>query len=166
MKKTIAVFLVFSLFWLSASLYAEKKGAEIVIDEMNGQQITGELITVKENSILLMEKKSGADVSVQVQNIRKVIIVKKSKALLGLGLGFLVGFAIPVAYSVAEGSIESGMALGAGAIIFGPIGAVLGGLLGEASGTDEQIQFEDKSDSEIKEILEKLRKKARVPDFQ
>ena len=84
----------------------------------------------------------------------------------GETIGFLVGFAIPVAYSVAEGSIEDGLALAYGAILFGPIGAVLGGLLGAATGTDEKIQFGDKSDSEIKAQLEKLSKKARVPDFQ
>ena len=80
MRKTVAVLLVFSLLLISGRLYAEKKGAEIVIHKMDDQQVKGELIAVKQNSLLLKESGSGVDVSVRVGDIRKVTIVKKSKA--------------------------------------------------------------------------------------
>jgi len=67
MRKTIAMFFVFSLLCLSGSLYAEKKGAEIVVQKIDGQQARGELIAVKEDSLLLMEKESGVDMSVPFQ---------------------------------------------------------------------------------------------------
>ena len=41
-------------------------------------------------------------------------------------------------------------------------GAAIGALIGR----DKKIKIEGKSDSEIKEILEKLRKKARVQNYK
>ncbi len=49
--------------------------------------------------------------------------------------------------------------------MFGSIGAIIGGLIGVALSIDKTIQIEGRSDLEILEILEKLRKKARVPDY-
>ncbi|MGB2763042.1 MAG: hypothetical protein WBC20_01390 [Candidatus Aminicenantaceae bacterium] len=54
MKKFIALFLVFSLVFLYANLFAKEKcGALLVITKKGGEQISGELITVKPNSPLL-----------------------------------------------------------------------------------------------------------------
>lgn len=90
MKKTIALFRIFSLFTLSGNLYAkERRGVELVIEKKDGQQIKGELIAIKESSLLLMDSETGADVSVDVGNISTVKIVKKSKALKGAGIEFL-----------------------------------------------------------------------------
>ncbi len=51
-KKFVALFLVFSLVFLYANLFAkEKRGALLVITKMGGEQISGELITVKKNSV-------------------------------------------------------------------------------------------------------------------
>jgi len=46
------------------------------------------------------------------------------------------------------------------------IGGILGGVGGAIVGADKTIQIQRKSDVEIKEILQKLRKKARVRNFQ
>ncbi|NQT79484.1 MAG: hypothetical protein HQ555_03715 [Candidatus Aminicenantes bacterium] len=53
-KKFLALFLVFSLVFLYANLFAkEKRGDLLVITKKGGEQINGELITVKPNSPLL-----------------------------------------------------------------------------------------------------------------
>jgi len=53
-KKFVALFLVFSLVFLYANLFAkEKRGALLVITKKGGEQISSELITVKPNSLLL-----------------------------------------------------------------------------------------------------------------
>ena len=44
--------------------------------------------------------------------------------------------------------------------------ALLGGIIDALEGTDETIHFEGMSDSEINEILDKLRKKARIRDYK
>lgn len=172
MRKTIAVFLVFSLLYLSGSLYAEKKGAELVVVKLDGKLAIGELITVKEVSLLLMDKESGADISVQVAEIKKVTIIKKSKTLLGAGIGFLAGAGVGAiggligwdtwSWAPHDTKTKYRVVAGVGAIV-GLIGAIVGALIMSDYKT---IQIEGKSDLEIQNILEDLRKKARVTDFQ
>lgn len=90
-KKFIALFLVFSLMMLSASLYAkERRGAKLIVTKKDGRPIEGELITVKPNSLLLLDTE-GKDVSVGIADIKVIIIVKKSKAGTGAFIGVLVG---------------------------------------------------------------------------
>ncbi|NIO48596.1 MAG: hypothetical protein GTN73_04040, partial [Candidatus Aminicenantes bacterium] len=87
MKKLISLFLVFSLMMLSVNLYAkERRGATLIITKKDGQRIKGELITVKPNSLLLLDTE-GKDVSVDIADIRVIRVVKRSKLLLGAGLG-------------------------------------------------------------------------------
>jgi len=75
-KKFIALFLAFSLMMLSVNLYSkERRGAELIITKKDGQQIKGELITVKPNSLLLLDTE-GKDVSVDIVDIRIIRIVK------------------------------------------------------------------------------------------
>ena len=65
-KKFLSLFLVFSLMMLSVNLYAkERRGAKLIITKKDGQQIEGELITVKPNSLLLLNTE-GKDVPVDL----------------------------------------------------------------------------------------------------
>ena len=91
--------------------------------------------------------------------------------MLGAGIGGLIGGGLGALVGAGEKSDswvsytkEQNMLIGAA--IFGTLGALAGGSIGAIVGTDETIQVEGKSDSEIQEVLEKLRKKARVPGFQ
>ena len=64
---------------LSAILDAgEKRRAKLVILKKDGQQKEGELITVKPNSLLLLDTE-GKDVSVSIANIKVIRMVKKSR---------------------------------------------------------------------------------------
>ncbi|KPL05150.1 MAG: hypothetical protein AMJ73_02005 [candidate division Zixibacteria bacterium SM1_73] len=181
MKKFISLFLVFSILALSGNLFAkEKRGANIAIytvgvgeikPKMEGTpwetirpEIRGELIAVNQNSLLLLERNSGTDVTVDISEIKAVRIIKKSKALVGLFIGGLVGAGFGL-LTYSESNFfdfgASGNAAG-GAILFGLPGLVIGAVLG----TDKTIKFEGKSNSEIQEILETLRKKARIKNAQ
>jgi hypothetical protein len=176
MKKNLILLMVFSLLVCSGNVIGEKRrGADLVVTKTDGQQITGELVAVKPSSLLLLDSRSGVDVSADVNDIRDIIIVKRSKALLGAGIGFLAGAASGalwayLAYQSANksetlfGNQEEEM-LGWGAIL-GGAGALIGAVVGILSGTDKTIQFEGKSPEEIRAILEKLRRQARVTDFQ
>ena len=155
MKKFTALFLIFSLVMLSVNLYAkERRGAKLIITKKNGQQIRGELITVKPTSLLLLDTE-GKDVSVDIEDIKVVRIVKKSKALLGAGIGLLAGI---VAAKIGKYIIFG--------VIFPSIGMITGGLWGGYIGRDKTIQIEGMSDAKIKEALDKLRKKARIRDYK
>jgi len=175
MKKFIALFLVFSLVMLSTNLYAkERRGAKLIVTKKDGQLIEGELITVKPNSLLLLDTE-GKDESVDIADIKIIRIVKKSKALLGAGLGLIIlggGIALSIEISARIKGLE-GIDLRDErlyALIFGLIGAaaglLIGGVTGALLGTDKTIQIEGMSDLEIQETLDKLRKKARIRDYK
>ena len=67
MKKFIALFLVFSIISLYTGLYAkERRGVDIMIQKKDWQQVAGELIAVKQNSLLLKESVTGVDVTAVV----------------------------------------------------------------------------------------------------
>jgi hypothetical protein len=186
-KKFIALFLAFSLLMINCATFSrleekreerKKHGANLIIQKINGQQIEGELITVKPNSLLLLDRKSGADVSVDIADIKVIRIVKKSKVLEGAGLGLLIcggigalgGFAMGDTthrgwYGSTYKSTRSEEALGFG-IMFGFIGLSIGALLGSSAGKDEAIPIEGKPPAFIEFNLEKLRKKARIRDYR
>jgi len=172
MKKSALVFVeVFSLLACSISLLAkERRGADLVVTKTDGQRVAGELIAVKSTSLLLLDSQSGADVSVRIDDIRDIRIVKKSKVLAGAGIGFLVssvslcglwwatdreGFTDP----------EGGGPLVVAAI-FGLPGLLVGASVGAILSKSKTMQIERKSDPEIKEILDKLRRQARVTNAQ
>ena len=56
-KKSIALFLVISLLALIGNLLAkERRGAKLIIQKKDDQQVKGKLITVKQNSLLLLSE--------------------------------------------------------------------------------------------------------------
>ena len=188
-KKLLSLFLVFSLMMLSVNLYAkERQGATLIIQRKSDQVkntrlegtpwetsyrtgIKGELIAVKQNSLLLLDTE-GKDVSVDIEEIKVIRVVKKLGvewgALAGLLGGALAGafyvgmFALILRASWGEAS--SLMAKGGG--IGAPIGAIIGGIVGARAGMDKEIQIEGKSDIEIQKTMDKLRKKARIRDYK
>ena len=108
--------------------------------------------------------------SVDIGDIKVIRIVKKSKALLGAGLGLLIvgggGALLAVVanaghepYTIKERAWLVG--------IFGGLaGLLIGGVTGALLGSDKTIQIEGMSDSEIQGALDKLRKKARIRDYK
>ena len=172
MKKFTALLLIFSLIMLSTNLYAkERRGAKLIITKKDGLQIEGELITVKPNSLLLLDAE-GKDVSVDIADIKYIRGVKKSKALLGAGIGLLIGASAGAILGYAEGDDYGTMdttaetkALVFG-ILLGIIGLCSGGLAGLKSGKDKTILIEGMTDLEIQKTMNKLRKKARIRDYK
>lgn len=171
-KKIITLFVVMSFMGMNCATYekgeginlepGQEPGAKLVIKKKDGQEIQGELIAVKKDSLLLKDAGSGADESVDVGDINKITIVKKSKAL---KYGLLVGGGLGLIFGISEAGEEVHGFIPS--LIDGFVwGTLIGAIAGAVAGIDKTIQIEGKSDSEIKEVLEELRKKARVPDFQ
>ena len=175
MKKTISLFLVLSLLLLSIPLTAkEKKGVELLLKKTDGTEVRGELIVVKENSMVLMERYSGGDVTVDVSDVRSVTNVKKSKALENAGLIFLICAGTGIVLGSTANKEKSGfdiisesemyIALG---ILTGLIAVGIGVVIGAFEGKDETIQIKRGDDPRLKSlILQDLRKKARIQNFQ
>jgi hypothetical protein len=176
-KKFIALFLVFSLMALSVNLYAkERRGATLIIQRKDGQQIKGELITVKPNSLLILDSESGADISIEVSDIKVITVVKKSRFWKGAGTGALIGGGTTLILYLLSTPKDSGGSrfFGEGfrtfvgllaVILGGGVGGLIGGIIG-ATTTDKTIHFEGMTDLEIQEVMDKLRKKARIPNYK
>lgn len=162
------------------NLYAkERRGATLIITKKDGTQFQGELITVKQNSLLILVPE-GKDVSFDMEEIKRIEIKNKSKfwkmVVIGGGIGGLIGGGIGVAKGLASedelitpgvaafllGSLYAGIGGIAGALL----GALTGGIAGTPAGKYKKIQPVGMTDSELQETLDYLRKKARIRDYK
>ena len=185
MKKLIALLLIITFMGMKCTTYekgeginlapGQEPGAKLIIQKTNGQQVKGELIAVKKDSLLLKDSQTGADVAVDITETETIKIVMKSKgksgARIGFGIGATLGIAWVTAYVIDPDGERSGfftylLAYIGAILVLGTSFALLGGVMSEIAGRDKTIQIHGKSEAEIKEVLEELRKKARVPNFQ
>ena len=188
-KKFTALLLVFSLIVLPASLYARKRGVQLIITKMDGQTMRGELIAVKKNALLLLDSKTKIDISINVREIKFIKVGKKSKVIQGMGVGVAIGgisgmligatkeneendvetpvflfILLPLLLMVPSGekteNMVNGLLVGAG------VGLLVGTSLGVIAEKNRHIQIEGMTDTEIQETLDYLRKKARIRDYK
>jgi hypothetical protein len=128
--KLVATVLAFLILALPGALSArEKRGANLVITLKDGQQIKGELIAVKPDSLLLLHP-AGKDESIGIADIATINIYKKRKPARGVLYGTLIGAAGAglVGYAVAPKGIDEYP--GIVAMILAADGVVLGGVVG------------------------------------
>ena len=137
------------------------------------QQISGELIAVKPSSLLLLDSKTGSDVFIEIADIAVIKIMHKSKASIGGAFGFAVGAlaGISIGALIDRISEDDGGGLSFGSFISvvaicGAISAIPGMLIGAILGTDKTIQIKGESPEKIKPVLEELRSRARITNFQ
>jgi len=173
MKKIIALSIVLSMILPPGALFAKaRRGAQIMITKTDGTEIEGELTAIKQNSTLLLESYSGIGESINVSEVKSIKIIKKSKIGLGVGLGFLIGGVGGALIGGLSGE-ERGFwhrspefNAVAGGVFCGLLGAGIGAIFGGAAGSDETIYISSRSPYVIAIILERLRSKARFPDYK
>ena len=165
---------VFSLGFFSAGSFCdEKRGANIVVNLIDRPPASGELLAVKEDSLILMDPNLKTGLTIDFKDIKSVQIIRNSQVMLGLIGGFLAGSIVssgikePVQMTgndwisgYTNASANSAMTKTAISLGMTAVGALLGG----AMGADKMILIRGKSPLEVKNILWKLRSKARMPD--
>jgi outer membrane lipoprotein SlyB len=174
MKKIMTLVIVVSLLFSSGVLFAqERQGVQLEITKTDGTKINGELIGVKKDSTLILESSSRIGASIDLSDIKVIKIVKGSNTGTGILLGLLAGGAMGafIGYGIIGSnerrSFDNPMLPGDyGVIIGGLAGAFLGGAIGSSTNKYETFQIEGKPQGEIKAFLEKLRTRARFPDYQ
>lgn len=170
-EKLTALILVFSLVVLSADLSgAIRKGVNITISKTNGEEVSGELVTVKKDSLLLLDPETETDISVNL-NVIDVITVNNKSLMFEMGMGafLLAGAARLSLHSTLEKGQEKEEATEhqvQDVWLWGAIGAGVGVLAGSVFGIDKSIRIQGESDADIQDALEKLSKKARVRGIQ
>lgn len=148
------------------NLAAKKKGAQLRIEKEDGEVIEGELLTVKENSLLIMTSASNTGVTIDIHEIEKVGIKRKSKvskgALTGAvvfgGVGYALGGVAALLDDNQKPTSQYRMPL---ALKGAALGALLIGTVSAISNDYKTHQVKGKSPAKIEKILKKLRKKAR-----
>lgn len=180
-KQLMVLTLVFFLI-LPFDLMAKRKkpGAQLLITKKNGEVIKGELLKVKQNSLLLRASFLADGVTVDIGDIRDIKVAKKKgSSLAGLLVGILGGGIIGA--FIAEGLYGKGTFTpnqAFGAIIGICIGGALGFIIGHSIEKDATIHVEGKKSKEtkdprynkllkdfkLKSILKKLKSLARFKE--
>ncbi|MFC2168087.1 hypothetical protein ACFLRW_03810 [Acidobacteriota bacterium] len=170
--KTVVLILVFSLLMLSGnSTAAIRKGVKLVIQTTDGQEVVGELVTVKSDSLLILNAETEADTTVNLNDIDVITVDNKSLAFeLGMG-GFLLAGAARLSLHSA---VEKDSANTEGAtehqvqevFFIGAAGGAVGVIAGLLAGMNKTIHIQGESEADIQNAMEKLSKKARVKGIQ
>jgi hypothetical protein len=145
-----------------------KNGERLSVTLKDGRVIEGELLSVIADSLVLMDSSSTAGIGIRIGDAAQLKVLKKSKALNGLGSGFLFGGAVGGGIGFLSGDDEPGwfsmtagqkaMALGLG---LGLVGAAIGGLGGAAMGMDESSDLTFMPKDAVNAVLDKLKSRAR-----
>jgi len=172
MKRSMIASTMIALLILSSLAAAEeRRGAEILITKKDGTQVSGELVAVKKDSLLLVanEPAAGMDLTVGLKDIKEVKIVKKSKAGKGLLYGLLLGGGGGAAAGLLSGDDPDGFVSFSASdkaalfgIFFGGLGLVIGGIVGGLSGADEVLSIGGISESGLGWIQARLAESARL----
>jgi hypothetical protein len=179
-KYSVFVFIIILTVFPSDLLTKGRQGAKLQIQKTDNTYLTGELIAVKKESLLLVDSDTAADISVALDDIEVIEILKKPKVLFGAGIGLIFGAAVGTASGFILGDDEprSGDEQGdfktrsasekalINSIMFGLIGLIGGGIVGADLGKTETIYFSDLTPEEKTETLQKLSSKARIPDLK
>ncbi len=143
-----------------------KPGIPIQLVGTDGTEMAGELIAVRPATLVVALLESGYYEFIPLADIRIVRIPKVSHAAGAFG-GFMQGGfygAIMGDLFSPKGTPRPERRLRAliGGSALGSVGAVLGGLKGKLTNRLEVIQIKDQPPAELRAILERLRKMARV----
>ena len=135
-----------------------KRGADLVVTRLDGSQVSGELIAVRSDALLLLS--GGADISVGIAEIASIRIARRSRALPG---GALVGAGIAGGMiAISEQTTEEE----AGVILAIPLGALVGMALGAVAGSDTSFPVAGEQEAATARNMDRLRaysREARLP---
>jgi len=114
----------------------------------------------------------GWDASVGIADIRDIRILRKSKAGTGAGTGAGISFVFGAGcvtlfnLTVEDYNRSSWWYVPFFGAVCALPGLLIGGGIGAVLGIDKTIQIEGMTDSEIREAMDKLGKKARIRDYK
>ena len=166
MKKNIALMLfIFMIMLIPEQLLGQqRRGAELRIEKKKGGILMGNLVAVSERKqLLLLEGNNGKDHSVNISNISTILISTKNYTLAAILIGGTIGGVTAAAMYKPSGMFDFNEG---GVVMFGGIlGGYLGSILSKRIFADYLYFIDKMTEAEISELLEELRKKARVPDY-
>lgn len=169
------VILSIGLFITQPIFARVRQGGIVQIVGNDGTTVTGELIAVRGNSLLLVEKHSAEGTSIDLTEIRSLDLLRETRAVGGAVIGLLGGIAIGacVGYLVTPSSSSSwlfpanfgkAIAAGRGAGIGSLAGLAFGAIIGASKPTQVRLVEEGSCLMTENELLKKLKSIARIHD--
>jgi hypothetical protein len=161
--------LLFALGMLASVPGAEAKaraGIPIEVVRIDGSELSGELIAIRPDAIVVADLNAGLFQFVPLTDVRIVRIPKTSR-LAGAWSGFQQG----AFYGAVLGDLSTGKELSSakrrtraflGGLAGAAAGSLVGGLLGRTTKKKEVIQIRDQPPAELAAILARLNRRARV----
>ena len=126
-------------------------GVEITLSLKNGTEYNGELLSIRENSVIICTEYSATDdelanriypiITIQNSEIKKLKIEGDSFIWVGIGYGALGGVLAGalVGYTIAVEEKSFGVEILGGGVIGLIVGAIAGGFVGNANSTDDVL---------------------------
>jgi len=131
----------------------KNRGAIVVVTKKDGDWARGELLAVKRNALVVAagDTSSGESVSIAIEDIGKVEVIKKSKVGNFMLWGALVGGVLGVAGGLIAGndspsgwiSFSAEAKAGIGGLYCGFIGFFIGTIVGAAVSANKTFRFEN-----------------------
>jgi hypothetical protein len=158
------------LLALSQGLQAggRASGARVrVVTRLGSEQFKGEVLGVRAEAIVL-ETEQGEGRTVAIADISSVRIYRTSAVLPGIFVGALAGGAMGYAISAPANShvFLGDITIAAYSIGGALLGAASGGLVGGLASADKTYDLTKMSAAEVDTLMAKLRKMARVKNYQ
>lgn len=141
---SLVVFLILVLLVLGL-VARERKGAQLIVTRRDGKVFRGELLAVREDTLVLLDKATFGEVTESLVDIQTIKIGNKSKWVTGMVIGAIAGGVIGALSGKSSGKLDpsadfqmtKGQAAAAGVAGYGLLGAAIGGALGERTITIE-----------------------------
>jgi hypothetical protein len=168
-QRSLFVGVLTTLFLFSPGVLLSKdwRGAQVVIVLRGGGTIEGELIAVRENSLLILDP-TKTDVSVVVADVSQVRLQLRKRGAGPIGvLGIVAGAACGGIYALVQSGGHEDFVM-PGALACGLLGGLLGGAIGfgvAGAGGEYKVQvinFAPMTESEASLALARLRVHART----
>lgn len=159
-------------------------GAEVIVETIDGNEYTGELLSVRDSVIFVCEKYGASQTELangvyainRIGNNRIILIAVEGKKLyitgmltggaigaaLGAGIGALTGSASEQSNTFLFKNPSQSQCIAGGACLFGLTGVAVGGLIGAANSSEDRVIYDSVEPSQIN--YEFLKRFARYPD--
>ena len=135
----------------------ERHGSTVVATMTDGSVVRGELLVVKKDILLVYDSAARQGKNIDLRQVTKVMVLKKSK----FGQGLLIGLGVAVGMSVIIQSKKNEFGFVFTFIGIGSQTALFGGIIGAVAGIDKKISLAEVSSQDILFNLEQLKRYAR-----
>jgi uncharacterized protein YcfJ len=156
------------LIWLAATLAgpglsaAERKGSKVVVTKLSAQVLRGELLSVSDGSLTVLDMRTSAAVAVDLAEVEKIEVIDKGKRAGGAILGAIAGGLIGALAGSGAGSSGSDSKRTASLATASALGCGLAGAALAGSGDSYRVNTADRQ--ELTRLVARLKKYAREQD--